>query len=116
VSTDPKAIRARMAKTRSALERKLGELKSRFSLSPASEKRTKPMATKKSSGGTMTKKKATAKAGKAMKTVKKTAGKYATKAKKVLGDMLAGAAVGAVKGAAEAVETDTKGKKRGGKQ
>jgi len=107
----PKTIRAEMAKTRAALEKKLGELKSRFSIAdPASEKRIPTMATKKSSRGAAAKKKPAAKKSQAVQAVKKTAGVYAKKAKKVLGEMLTGAAVGAVQGAADAVASDKKKK------
>jgi hypothetical protein len=103
VSSDPKTIRNKIKRTRSALEQKLDELKSRFSNSdPATQQRKVDMAKKKSSPKESTAKKKPSKGGTA--TVKKTAGKVATKAKEVLGDMLAGAAIGAVKGAAEAVE------------
>jgi hypothetical protein len=112
ITADPKAIRAEITKTRTALEQKLGELKSRFlNPRPTPEKRTKTMATKKATGTAVAKKKPAASVAKAGTTVKKTVGKAVKKTKEVLGDMLAGAAVGAVKGAAEAVEP--KGKKRG---
>src|SRR5215203_1974519 len=98
INSDPKVIRTRMKKTRTALERKLDELKSRFTgIQPATSIRKASMAKKKSAPKKSAAPKKPSKG--VTPAVKKTAGKVATKAKEVMGDMLAGAAIGAVKGA-----------------
>jgi len=78
------------------------------------------MATKTKKTTSKTGKKATTKKSSMMNTkpakaVKKTAGKVVKKTKEVLGEMLEGAAVGAVKGATEAVTPENKGKASGNK-
>ncbi len=109
VDADPQTLRAEIAQTRADLSRELGALKSQLLGSPARREGTKSMATKKAktkSGSKSSKsKKSTGR-----KAVKKVARKVATKAKKVLGEMAARAAVGAVKGAAEALASQRKGK------
>lgn len=99
--------RAEMARTRSRLSKNLSELKKRI-LQPFTKSEDEPMAATKSKSGKSKgkKRKSSAASSKPMKTIKRTAGKAMTKTKKVLGEMLAGAAVGAVKGAAEAVTPD----------
>lgn len=136
-ATDPPAIRAEMAKTRVALEEKLGELKSRFTdPTPITKKRDSTVAKKKSAARSSTRKKASTKGGKKgtraktasraktgsrkkkgsrAKTgasMKRTAGKVARQATDVLGDVLKGAASGAARGAAEVVETKARATKR----
>jgi hypothetical protein len=85
VKADPKKIRAQMAKTRAALTRELGALKGRVLGIPA-DKGEKIMSRTK-----------TARARKSKKA--KTPGK----AREVLEHVLTGAALGAVKGAAEVI-------------
>ena len=101
--------RAEMARTRSRLSKNLSELKKRI-LQPFTKSEDEPMAATKTKSGKSKskskKRKSSAASSKPMKTIKRTAGKAMTKTKKVLGEMLAGAAVGAVKGAAEAVTPD----------
>lgn len=134
LDTDPAAIRRSMAKTRSALSRELGTLKGRLignspalthkatTMAPKSSKASPAPAGKKAGTGTTKTKSATS--GKAAKakaapatatTAKKksgassrkpTTGSIMKEAKKVLGDVLAGAATGAVKGAAQAISTE----------
>lgn len=99
VTAEPDAIRACMAQTRADLGRKLGKLKSRV-LGRSPRKGKKDTMTQKKTKGSAAKKKTSA--------AKKTMNKVVRKAKKVAGEMLAGAAVGAVKGAAEAVMPDEK--------
>jgi hypothetical protein len=86
VKADPKKIRAQMAKTRAALTRELGALKGRVFGIPA-DKGEKIMPSK-------------TKAARARK-AKKTRGP--SKAREVLEHVLTGAALGAVKGAAEVI-------------
>jgi hypothetical protein len=106
VTADLDAIRARMAQTRADMGRKLGKLKSRL-LDPPPRKGKKDTMTQK--------KKATAGKKKTAAAAKKTMKKAVSKTKKVLGEMMAGAAVGAVKGAAEAVMPDEKSSAKGPK-
>jgi hypothetical protein len=115
-TTDPPAIRAEMAKTRLALEQKLGELKRRFTDPlPASKKRNRIVAKKKSaakksaSSSRSSKKKSSRSTGASMK---RTAGKVARTAADVLGDVLKGAATGAARGAAEVVEQKARSTKK----
>src|SRR5205807_241824 len=107
-----KAVRAKIHKTRAALNRKLDLLKTRI-FGPAM--RTTPMARRTSSAAKKTagkksgtkKKKATAPRSAARKKKPARATKprrrAPTKPAKVIGDVLTGAALGAVKGAAEAL-------------
>jgi hypothetical protein len=102
-----KARRTQMSKTRSDLEDKLRELRSRFTITSSERKTT--MATKARKKSSSTAKKPVKKAA---ARIKKKANKVMEKSKEVLGEVLAGAAKGAIKGAAEAVETETKRAKR----
>ncbi len=100
VTADPGALRAGMAKTREELTRKLGALKRRVSAGPAQPKGTKIMAAKKEKTSTAKKSTGSKKSGGSRpRTV-------TGKAKKVMKDVLAGAAHGAVAGAAEAAMAD----------
>jgi len=133
VTDDPAAIRDAMADTRTALEEKLAELKTRFTSDSIPQPRNLTMAkkkaakksskkaskkgkapSKKSAGGA--KKKAVASGKRASKkaaggkksggkkpTVKSAVGKVAKQATEVMQDVLAGAAVGAAQGAANVV-------------
>jgi hypothetical protein len=115
VATDPETIRAQMAETRADLTAGLTALKTGAFLTrgEAIKKRKKTMPAKKTSKKpatsakrapakkTTTKRAAASRAGKASARKKKSS--VANKAKKVLGEMLTGAAMGAVTGAAEAV-------------
>jgi hypothetical protein len=129
VDETPATIRAEIAETRAALAMKLGALKERALGNPNEPHQgaKKTMATKKTGGKAGSsragaKKKASSapsaasrasKASKASKAktskkpaakqLKATGSRLVTKAKKVAGAMLAGAAAGAVKGAADAV-------------
>lgn len=96
VTDSPTQIRAEMAKTRATLERELGALKSRVFGTPA-KKGIKAM--------TQTKAKSAGSSKKTPKAKKAGSGRAATatKTKEVLKKVLTGAAVGAVKGAAEAL-------------
>ena len=141
---DPNVIQADMAKTRAALTLQLGELVSRLTSSsrpstlskdtsmakkkPASASKAPSKAAAAKGGAAAAKKraapKAAAKASSASKTgtkvtatkVRRTAGKLATKATKVMGDALAGAAMGAVTGAAEALRQEIPSRSGGGKR
>src|SRR4051812_19232077 len=112
---DLKVLRGEMARTRSSLEEKLSELKSRFT-TPRSTKRRTTMASKPKSTGSKTGKKAAAKKtavlkSKPVQAAKKKAGTVMKKTKEVMGKMLEGAAVGAVKVAVEAVASKESSKK-----
>jgi len=86
VTADPKKIRAQMARTRAALTRELGALKGRVLGIPA-DKGEKIMSSKtKTARGRKSKK-----------------AKSPSKAREVLEHVLTGAALGAVKGAAEVI-------------
>jgi hypothetical protein len=116
-ANDPPAIRAEMAKTRSALEQKLGELKSRFTdPDPASKKRNTTVAKKKKSAAKSSARKKSSRKGKTGASMKRTAGKVARKATEVVGDVLRGAASGAAKGAAEVVEEKARATKGAAKR
>jgi len=114
VSAEPAAIRAEMAQTRAALTQELGQLKSLLfeSAGPAHHRKGKKMPAKKAKATTAPKKESAAKKTTAGRPLKKTG----TKVKKVLGEVLAGAAVGAVKGAAEAALHEAEGRKGRGEQ
>lgn len=105
VSADPEAILAEMVATRASLKRKVARLKDRLlgPTRPTRNKKEKPVAQKKEKT-TPSRKKASGGKKSGTGRISKKAG---NKMKEVLGDMLAGAAVGAVKGAAEAALTDT---------
>jgi hypothetical protein len=95
--SSPEEIRAAMAKTREHIAGNLDVLKKRVLGESDSTKRKRRTVTKKKEASNGNKKKSS---------VKKSKGSHSpvkTKAKAVLGNMLKGAAVGAVKGAAEAV-------------
>ncbi len=96
---EPAALRAGMAATRREITRKLGDLK-RALRDEGSPKKGRT---------SMTAKKERASAGKKRSGAKKTGGgrTAATKAKRVIKDVLAGAAAGAVQGAAEAAVAGT---------
>ena len=116
-ANDPPAIRAEMAKTRSALEQKLGELKSRFTdPAPAPKKRNRTVAKKKSAAKSSTRKKSSGARSKTGASMKRTAGKVARKATEVMGDVLRGAASGAARGAAEVVEEKARATKGAAKR
>jgi hypothetical protein len=94
-----------MAKTRLSLEKKLSELKRRFTTSRSAPKKRKiTMATKKTAPKSVKTAMSKTKTG-----AKKATSKVMKKTKEVLGEMLEGAATGAIKGAVEALEK--KGKK-----
>lgn len=101
VTDDPKQIRAEMAKTRATLGRELGALKGRVLGTPA---------TKGANTITPTKQKP-AHSDKKTSKAKKTGHSRSTKGKvkEVLTHMLAGAVVGAVKGAAEVIAPEKNG-------
>jgi len=99
-----------MAKTRAALTRKLGVLKSRFTSRPAHQRGRTTMAQQKEKSSASSKKTPQRK-----KSSGSTGSKVARKTKKVLGDMLAGAAVGAVKGAVEAIQPEEQQGKKASK-
>jgi hypothetical protein len=130
--TEAASLRADMARTRAALTRKLGALKERI-LGPDSapkEEGRRAMATKRRRT-TKSKSAGRGKSAASAKTAKRTTakkkppkGKTASRRRtargrksavqKVLGDMLTGAAAGAVRGAAEAVlPPDRRGNKTG---
>ena len=96
VRPDPKKIRAEMAKTRAALTRELGALKGRVFGIPA-DKGEKIMTTK-------------TKARKSRKS------KGPGKAKEVLEHVLTGAALGAVKGVAQAIAPEIEKMKSNGEK
>ncbi len=133
LSADPATLRARMARTRAALEHDLDRLKDRLlgasgsapkrGGSTVATKNAKPAARKatatKTAARKSTAKKDTGKK-KAAGTATKVMKKVTKKATQVLGDALAGAASGALHGAAEAVAEDLgagnrKGKNKSGK-
>jgi hypothetical protein len=99
VMTDPIKIRAKMAKTRATLARELGALKGRVFGTPALQ-------------GEKTMSQAKVKSARSAKKAKKSARSPAStkeKAKEVLEHKLAGAALGAVKGAAEVMVPEKNG-------
>lgn len=101
VAADPDTIRADMARTRANLGRELDALKGQLlgTPQPAGKKGKKTVAAHKSKSAEAASKKPSAK-----KSTGSVGKKVVKKTKEVLGDLLAGAAVGAVKGAAEAAE------------
>lgn len=93
--------RAKIARTREALARKLGVLTNRLfgTTNPSNEGKRENMVAKKSDV-----KSSSARGGaKTQKSKKSPAKKRSSKANQVMGEMLAGAAIGAVKGTAEAL-------------
>lgn len=105
LSNDPETIRAEIAKTRAALQQELDQLKRRLfsSREPVPRNKEKKMAKKKTTSG------------KNKSASSRSSTRSGSKTKKVLGEMLAGAAVGAVKGAAEAALPDKERKEQGKK-
>lgn len=95
VMDDPKTMRAEMAKTRATLGRELGALKSRVFGTPA--KGAKSMSASKAKSARPAKK-----ASKAKK-AKGSSGSTKAQVTKVLKQVLTGAAMGAMKGAAEVI-------------
>lgn len=104
----PAVIRGEIARTRAALADKLGALKQRILGTPnETHERKKSMASTKAKAkadpsGAKTKKSTRATGENSKKSNSK---KQGASAKRVMGEVLAGAAVGALKGAAEALPT-----------
>ncbi len=113
MSPDPETIRAAMAASRAALARELAQIRSLLfgSSHAANDHEEKKIAQKKEKTNPSHKKTSGARKTTAARGSKKAAGKI----KELAADVLAGAAVGAVKGAAEAALADTERTERKGR-